>query len=242
MQSEETVSSNDQKILAGCELLSVTLSFLITVWVVLPLSDNSKTVAALFALITFVFMYYSHRTHGESLRDLGWRTDNLIPALRYVLVFTVLSAVGLIFCGWLMGSLGSAQTVAQDRLEWAFAADDQEGRLHGAALLWRLAMLFSGLVQQYLIQGFINRRAQMVWGKGWVSILFVAVIFALFHLPNYWLMAATLIGGAAWAFIYQQTPNLYALALSHLISTALLLFTLPAQHLHGLRVGLRFFN
>jgi membrane protease YdiL (CAAX protease family) len=222
---------------AGGEILSVTLSFLLIVWVVLPLSDHSKTVAALFASLTFLFMFLSHRAHGESLRDIGWRTDNLKRALLSVAIFTVPAALGLILGGWLLNNFISGFGPHRERYLWAFGGD----KLRGAELFWRAAMIFSGLVQQYVVQGFLNRRAQIIWRRGPTSVIVTATIFALLHLPNYWLMAATFLGGAAWAYIYQRTPNLYALALSHLIMTWLLVVTLPASCLRGLRVGFRFF-
>jgi len=65
----------------------------------------------------------------------------------------------------------------------------------------------------------------------------VAVIFSLLHLPNQSLVMATFLGGLVWAAAYQRYPNLAALALSHIIMTVVVLWTLPASALHGLRVG-----
>jgi len=62
------------------------------------------------------------------------------------------------------------------------------------------------------------------------------------HLPNPWLMAATFLGGLIWAAVYQRAPNLWALALSHALMTWVLISTLPAAALGGLRVGYKFFG
>ena len=89
-------------------------------------------------------------------------------------------------------------------------------------LEWALWLPLWGLMQQYVLQGFINRRAQMALGRGWPSVLLVAFVFALLHLPNPWLAFATFAGGLVWAYVYQRAPNLLALALSHALMSMLL--------------------
>ncbi|MEJ7709300.1 MAG: CPBP family intramembrane glutamic endopeptidase [Pyrinomonadaceae bacterium] len=98
------------------------------------------------------------------------------------------------------------------------------------------------LAQQYVMQGFINRRAQIVFGRGWRSIFAVALIFGLLHLPHGWLMMATFIEGLGWAYVFQRAPNLFALALSHAIMTRLTIAFIPDHFLHGLRVGWKFYS
>src|SRR3712207_8803957 len=44
----------------------------------------------------------------------------------------------------------------------------------GLSLVW-------GLLQQYALQGFINRRAQVALGRGFLSVLLTALLFALFQ-------------------------------------------------------------
>jgi membrane protease YdiL (CAAX protease family) len=97
-------------------------------------------------------------------------------------------------------------------------------------------------LQQYVLQAFVNRRAQIIFGAGWRSVLLTALVFALLHLPNPWLTAATFTGGLVWAYAYQRTPNLYALALSHAAMTWVLIASVPASALNGLRVGFKYFG
>jgi membrane protease YdiL (CAAX protease family) len=106
----------------------------------------------------------------------------------------------------------------------------------------QLALGFGwGFIQQYVLQSFINRRAQIVWQKGTRSVILTALIFAVLHFPNPWLMVVTLVGGGVWAFVYQRAPNLLALAVSHSVMTWVLVSTLPMSALNHLRIGFKYF-
>jgi membrane protease YdiL (CAAX protease family) len=98
------------------------------------------------------------------------------------------------------------------------------------------------MAQQYVLQGFINRRAQLAFGKGWKSVLIVATIFGLLHLPNPSLAFLTFVSGAWWAIAYQRIPNLFGIALSHSILAILLALSLPPAWLNNLRVGFKYFR
>jgi hypothetical protein len=91
-----------------------------------------------------------------------------------------------------------------------------------------------------LLQGFLNRRLQEIYGKGWQSVALTAVIFAGFHLPNPMLMFATLIAGTFWAWSFQRIPNIFALAVSHLILSFVLRHSLPSWVLPSASVGWAF--
>jgi membrane protease YdiL (CAAX protease family) len=97
-------------------------------------------------------------------------------------------------------------------------------------------------MQQYVLQSFVNRRAQMVFGRGWQGVLLVAFVFALLHLPNPWLTLATFVGGFIWAYVYQRAPNLLALAFSHALMSMLLACSIPASAINSLRVGIKYFG
>lgn len=203
------------------EIVSVVSSFLIAEWMVLPFAGNSKLVAAFPLALAFALMFFSHRTHRESLREIGWRLDNFWQAVRLLVLPMMAAAILIVGIGLMRGSL---RFDGRQVLEWAFWLP-----------LW-------GLMQQYVLQGFVNRRAQMVYGRGWQAALLVAFVFALLHLPNPWLTLATFAGGFIWALVYQRTPNLLALALSHAIMSMLLACSISASTINSLRVGIKYFG
>ncbi|HEY9402486.1 MAG TPA: CPBP family intramembrane glutamic endopeptidase [Pyrinomonadaceae bacterium] len=212
--------------LAAWEIASVASSVVVAEWGVLALSSQKIMLAVPIACV-FALMFYSHLLRGETPRELGWRVDNFIHASRLLLVPMITGALLLGLVGWLW--FGGSFSFGKRRAGWEVLGFP----------VWGLAW---GLLQQYVLQAFINRRAQLVLGKGVKSIVLVAAVFALLHLPNPWLTGATFLGGLLWAAVYQRAPNLYALALSHSFMTWALISTLPADALHSLRVGYKFFG
>ncbi len=201
----------------------VLLCALAVEWLVLPFSKNPFLVS-LPILIAVGVIFFSHRRRGESLKEIGYRFDNFLSCLRLLALPMTAFLVGLILLGWILGSL-------------------HFGDLFGSAFFRKYVWLFVwGLIQQHGLQAFFNRRAQEIWSKGYLSILIAASIFALLHLPNVWLTIATFLGGLMWAFVYQRTPNLFALAISHAIMSGILVMTMPPAALHGMRVGYNYFR
>lgn len=213
-----TARAIGERSLAAWEIASVFISFLITEWIVLAL--GGKLLAAIPLIAAFGYILVSHRLHGETLRDLGFRVDNFWPALLLLAIPTVVAVVCFLMIGWSAGG-------------WRFS------------LLWSrpryLLLPVWALAQQYVTQGFINRRAQMVFGKGWKSVLITASIFALLHMPNLNLVWLTLVGGIVWAAVYQLRPNLFALAVSHTLTSMILARALPNTWVNSMRVGLKYF-
>jgi membrane protease YdiL (CAAX protease family) len=208
------------RLIAGWEIVSVISSFLMAEWIIRPFGSRDKLVAAIPLGIALIVIILSHYARGETLRSLGWRFDNFWQAIRFLALPTLCMAAVIISAGWAIKGFGSNKW-----REWQWVA---------WLPLW-------ALVQQYALQGFINRRAQIVFGTGYKSILAVAVVFAMLHLPNPWLTVGTFIGGGVWAATYQRFPNLFALSLCHGLMSWLLVLALPGSVLGGLRVGLRYF-
>ena len=212
--------------LAAWEIASVASSILIAEWILPAVMGRSKLAVAIPIALAFVLMIGSHRLRGETLRDLGFRFDNFLRAGKLLSLPMLLTAVLGLLAGWWFGG-------EINFLRWHT----------GRPIVGQLVLGFGwGLVQQYVLQGFINRRAQVIWGPGWLSILLVAIVFGSLHLPNPWLTVVTFGGGVIWAAVYQRAPNLFALAVSHSVMTWVLVSTLPASALNHLRIGFKYFG
>ena len=226
MSSVEQQTVINERALAGWEILSIACSLAIAEWITFAFAGASKAIGAIPVILALALMVLSHRLRNEGLRDLGFRLDNFVNAVR-LLILPMLLVLGicLLLARWFHSPV--------DFFRWH----------PGSFLAVQLALGFAwGLAQQYVLQGFINRRAQVYCGRGWLSIALVAAIFSALHLPNPVLAAATFVGGLIWAAVYQRVPNLFALAASHCLITWVLVATYPPAVLQHLRIGFRYFG
>jgi hypothetical protein len=126
------------------EIVSVVTSCLLAEWVVLGFAGRNKLVIAIPVLLAVLLMIISHRERQESLRDIGFRADNFFASCRLLLGPTVLAVALIVASGWLSPGSGFS-----------------------GPFRWRyLGLPLWALFQQYALNGFINRRAQLVFGSG----------------------------------------------------------------------------
>lgn len=146
MSDAETVQTNrlTSRSIALWEIASVLTSGLLAEWVVLAFAGKSKFIMVIPVLLALTFMMISHRERGESLRNIGFRSDNFLAACRLLWLPTLIAVTAIVAFRWF-----SSESIIM--APW-------RNRL----LLLPLWALF----QQYVLNGFINRRAQMAFGSG----------------------------------------------------------------------------
>lgn len=212
-------SKKMEKLSAASQVLLLVFFFFLMAWALPARGDlhpDLRFYSSVFiATALFSLTIFSHLSYGETLSELGFGKEHFGDSVKILSLPVFLLAVTLIVMGSNLGTIHF-----KSKMLWQF-----------------LGIPFWALVQQYLVQSIINRRLQMVFGKGWLSVSLTAFIFALVHLPNPTLTVATLIIGFIWAYGFQQAQNLYPIAISHgILSTLFANFT-PKWLLPNMVVG-----
>ncbi len=97
---------------------------------------------------------------------------------------------------------------------------------------------FWALFQQLWVCGFFANRLSALFNNNKKAVLATGVLFAIVHLPNPVLTAATFVGGMLSAYFFLKVKNLYILALAHgILGPSIRLFLN-----YTLRIGPGFFN
>lgn len=212
------------------ELISVISSVLLTVWAIVPLYPQNRLMMALPAVLAISLIFYSQHVRQESLQELGFSSAYASAALQLLLLPVVLCSVVLLSIGYLAHSLHRSTHFEINLF---------------IVPLW-------GVVQQYVLQGFIYRRLRslLVDDKtfGRVTekqvrntILLTATIFAFVHLPNLALSLLTFAAALLWSWVYERAPNLWVLGFSHGLLSLVVMHSLPAWLLQSMSVGYKHF-
>ena len=161
-------------------------------------------------------MLISHRIRGEHAATLGFHRRNLRDCLGEFAPVLAFLALVLVAAGML---LQTTRHLRSDQAFWALAG----------YLPW-------GLFQQYILNGYFLNRFDSVLSRRTAPML-SAALFSWAHLPNWFLMAVTLLAGYLCARIYRRYKNLYFLGLAHGTVGFLLFLVVPDSVSHHLIVG-----
>jgi membrane protease YdiL (CAAX protease family) len=169
-----------------------------------------------FWLIILGLMLLSHWRRREKAKSLGfdWRSfrpcaEKLAPALLFLVL--LLLGGGLLFS-------------TTRPMGW-----------EGAMTAWTAYMPW-GVFQQYALNGYFLNRIDRVVSSRAAPIL-TAALFSSVHLPNWFLMAVTLLAGYGCTWLYRRYRNLYSLGLAHGTLGFLLYLVIPDSISHHLVVG-----
>lgn len=212
------------------ELVSVISSVLLTVWAIVPLYPQNRIMMAFPALLSLSLVFYSQHARRESLQELGLRSDYFWTATRLLFLPVMLCSVVLLLIGYSSQSLHRSTHFEVNLV---------------IVPLW-------GVVQQFVLQGFIYRRVRMliVVERSFkrsteqqvrYAILATAAIFALVHLPNLTLSLLTFAAALLWSWVYERAPNLWVLGFSHGLLSLIVMHALPDWLLQSMSVGYKHF-
>lgn len=212
------------------ELISVISSVLLTVWALAPLYPQNRLVMAFPALLAVSLILYSQYSRRESLRELGLSSANAWAALRLLLLPVLLCSTLFLIIGYLTHSLRRSTHFEINLF---------------IVPLW-------GVIQQYVLQGFIYRRIRflLVNDKPFnrvaekqirYTVFLTALIFAFVHLPNLALSLLTFAAALLWSWVYERAPNLWVLGFSHGFLSLIVMHSLPPWLLQSMSVGYKHF-
>lgn len=196
-------------------MMTVLLSF---IWVWRTSFHNSWIPLVLFY---FGLTLASQARRRETAEMLGLGVYNSRPAFRNVVLVVVPAAAVILATGAVMGT-------------WHFPT---WGRFI-TSLPW---MVVWAVAQQYGLLCFFYRGFLEILGSPAAATLAAAATFAIFHVPNAFLMTVTLIAGVVACTLYRRSPNVFIMGLGHATLSFVLICALPYSVTHGLRVGPGYF-
>ena len=217
--AELTGMERNLRLIAALEVTAMTTLILSYIWG----WQRAFTGAAWLVLLGYFGIgYLGHRIRGETLAHIGLRFDNLRPALRNAAIVVAVAAPGAALVGLALNS-------------WRFPSWTAAAATIPVTIAW-------GTMQQYGLLCVFYRRLRDLFGSPAIAMFGAASLFAIFHLPNSFLMTVTLFAGAVACALYHRVPNVFAIGVAHALISFSLLYSLPLDVTKGLRVGPGYFR
>jgi hypothetical protein len=165
-----------------------------------------------------IWLIASFAAHHDTPKTLGWRADNLWPAIRQAAIVFGICIVALCAAGLSLGGLN---------------------RLPAHLLEPRrfLGYLAFCLLQQIALNSYLMVRFLSAVERPWIAALSSCIIFAALHWPNPVLVPLTLVAGFAMCCLFARERNILPLALGQAVLGGLAWWAFPIAWHHSMRVG-----
>lgn len=169
-------------------------------------------------IILPVWLIASFLIHRDTPKTLGWRADNLWPALVQSTLVLAPMATALIAIG--------------------FASGRQIPNAPGTFAPRHFVNYFAFcLLQQIALNSLFTNHLMFLTRRTWSTAILAGTIFAAMHWPNPVLIPATFIAGIATSWLFTRERNILPLAAWQMVLGLLVGWAFPIAWTHALRVG-----
>lgn len=210
------MSKTSWRILTLAETLALAIYIAFYIWKLQAAYPNSWFVFPV-CLVASIFL------HRDTPKTLGWRGDNLWPAILqgwkvFLAMVAAALAIGFFFSSY-----------HQWPVHWTQAQ----------RLLSYSAFCF---LQQVALNSYTTNRLLYTFEDPRASSLLAGFIFAALHWPNPVLVPLTFFGGAIMSWLFSKERNIIPLAIGQAIIGTLIWWAFPSVWHHGMRVGPGFYT
>jgi membrane protease YdiL (CAAX protease family) len=181
--------------------------------------DTTKLVWSLIAAVWILVCVFRRR---PSARELGL-TPPSIRSVATIVGWAAVLAMVILVGGWMAGTWDPRHPT------WPPL---QNPDLYA---IW-------ALLQQFMLQVFFYVRLESVLRNSRLAVVGTALLFAIAHIPNPFLMVATLAGGLFFCEFFRRYRNLWPLAAAHALLGYALAESLSMVLMRHMRVGIGYIH
>jgi hypothetical protein len=165
-----------------------------------------------------VWLATSFLVHRDTPKTLGWRADNLWPAIRQGLLLFGIYIAAVCAAGLALGALHRLPEHLIDHRRF-------------------LGYFAFCLLQQVAVNSYLMNRLLSAVDRPVIAAFLSSAIFAALHWPNPVLIPVTLIGGFGMCMLFARQRNILPLTLGQAILGGLVWWAFPIAWHHSMRVG-----
>lgn len=174
-------------------------------------------------IVFAVWLLASMALHRDTPKTLGWRADNLRPAILQ---------------GWKIFVLFVAFALAAAIFFGAY----RQLPPHFTQIKRFLGYFAFCLLQQVALNSYLTNRLLYALENIPASSFVAGLIFAALHWPNPVLVPLTFIGGGAMSWLFAKERNIIPLTIGQAVMGTLVWWAFPVAWHHSMRVGPGFYT